>query len=47
MSMRLLVIELNKRASVVVCCIRLHNFCIDLRSELNDDLLRSEFELEI
>lgn len=37
----------NKSAVTVGCCSRLHNFCIDMRLELDDDVRRSEGELQI
>ncbi|KAJ8599875.1 hypothetical protein CTAYLR_005373 [Chrysophaeum taylorii] len=41
---RPLEMDFNKRGAVVGCCMRLHNFCIDKRLELEEEELRKEGE---
>lgn len=39
--------EFLKRPALVDCCIRLHNYCFDLRIEIEQDLVKPEGLMKI
>jgi len=44
---RPLEMEFSRRADVIACCIRLHNFCVDRRLSIEAELMADEDEIEI
>uniref|UniRef100_A0A6S8DKP5 Uncharacterized protein n=1 Tax=Aureoumbra lagunensis TaxID=44058 RepID=A0A6S8DKP5_9STRA len=39
--------DFAKRAHVIACCIRLHNFCVDRRLEIDAYLMQPEGDIEV